>query len=166
MCSVPSGSDSRRAPVRAASAVVPFGDGHLVVSDDATHAAWFRAGTATPVRLLSPIGGEDVFDEASGTKQLKPDLEAACQVMVHGAPAALVLGSGSSPARMRWCLLRLEHGRPRAVVADMTSVYATVAAALSVDLDLLNLEGACIVGNTLRWFHRGLPSGRANPRGA
>jgi hypothetical protein len=146
------------APVRAASAVVPFGDGHLVVSDDATHAAWFRAGTATPVRLLPPIGGDDVFDEASGTKQLKPDLEAACQVMVYGAPAALVLGSGSSPARMRWCLLRLEHGRPRAVVADMTSVYATVAAALSVDLDLLNLEGACIVGNTLQWFHRGLPS--------
>src|SRR5688572_22392463 len=85
------------APVRAASAVVPFGDGHLVVSDDATHAAWFRAGTATPVRLHPPIGGDDVFDEASGTKQLKPDLEAACQVMVHGAPAALVMGSGSSP---------------------------------------------------------------------
>jgi len=146
------------APVRAASAVVPFGDGHLVVSDDATHAAWFRAGTATPVRLLPPIGGNDVFDDASGTKQLKPDLEAACQVSVHGAPAALVMGSGSSLARMQWCLLRLEDGRPRAVVADMTHVYATVAAALAVDLDLLNLEGACIVGDTLRWFHRGLPS--------
>lgn len=146
------------APVRAASAVVPFGEGHLVVSDDATRAAWFREGTATPVRLLPPVGGHDVFDEASGTKHLKPDLESACQVEVDGAPAALVMGSGSSPARMQWCLLRLQDGRPSAVVADMTPVYAAVAAALAIDLELLNLEGACIVGNTLRWFHRGLPS--------
>ena len=145
-------------PVRAASAVVPFGDGHLVVSDDGTLAAWFRDGTATPVRLLPPVGGHDVFEEASGTKHLKPDLETACQVRVHGAPAALVMGSGSSPARMRWCLLRLTDGVPTPVVADMTPVYAAVAAALGVDLELLNLEGACIVGDTLRWFHRGLPS--------
>jgi hypothetical protein len=145
-------------PVRAASAVVPFGDGHLVVSDDGTLAAWFRDGTVTPVRLLPPVGGHDVFEEASGTKHLKPDLETACQVRVHGAPAALVMGSGSSPARMRWCLLRLTDGVPTPVVADMTPVYAAVAAALGVDLELLNLEGACIVGDALRWFHRGLPS--------
>lgn len=146
------------APVRAASAVVPFGDGHLVVSDDATHAAWFRDGTSTRVRLLPPVNGHEVFDEASGTKHLKPDLETACLVEVDGAPAALVMGSGSSPARMQWCLLRLEDGRPRAVVADMAPVYAAAAAALAVDLELLNLEGACIVGNTMQWFHRGLPS--------
>jgi hypothetical protein len=145
-------------PVRAASAVVPFGDGHLVLSDDATCAAWFREGAATRVRLLPPIAGHDAFDEASGTKQLKPDLEAACQVLVNGAPSALVMGSGSSPGRMQWCLLRLEDGRPRAVAADMTPVYATVAAALAVDRDLLNLEGACVVGDTLLWFQRGLPS--------
>jgi hypothetical protein len=146
------------APVRAASAVLPFGEGHLVVSDDATHAAWFRTGTATLVRLVPPVNGHEVFDEASGTKHLKPDLEAACQVEVGGAPAALVMGSGSSPARMRWCLLRLEDGRPNVVVADMTQVYAAAAAALGIDHELLNLEGACIVGDVLRWFNRGLPS--------
>lgn len=145
-------------PVRAASAVVPLGTGHLVVSDDATRAAWFRGGTATPVRLLPAVDGHDEFDEASGTKHLKPDLEVACQVEVDGAPAALVMGSGSSPARMRWCLVRLRGGRPQVVVADMTPVYAAAAAALGVDLDLLNLEGGCVVGDTLRWFHRGLPS--------
>jgi hypothetical protein len=145
-------------PVRAASAVVPFGDGHLVVSDDSTVAAWFRDGTATPVRLLPPVDGHDLFEEASGTKHLKPDLETACQVRVQGASAALVMGSGSSPARMRWCLLRLADGRPTAVVADMAPLYAAVAAALAVGVELLNLEGACIVGDTLRWFHRGLPS--------
>ena len=94
----------------------------------------------------------------SGTKHMKPDFEAACQVTVDGAPAALIMGSGSSPARMRWSLLRLEHGEPRAVVADMTQVYSAVAAALSVDAEVLNMEGACTVGGALRWYHRGLPS--------
>ena len=40
----------------------------------------------------------------------------------------------------------------------MAQVYAAAAAALDVDLDALNLEGACVVGRSLRWFHRGLPS--------
>jgi hypothetical protein len=145
-------------PVRAASAVVALGDGHLVVSDDATHGAWFREGTATPVRLLPPVEGHDVFDEASGTKHLKPDLETACQVEVDGARAVLVMGSGSSSARMRWCVLRLREGRPTTVATEMAPLYAAVADALAVDLDLLNLEGACLVGGALRWFHRGLPS--------
>ncbi len=146
------------APVRSASAVVPFGGGFLVVPDDATHAAWFREDTVTAVRLLPPVAGLELFDSASGTKHLKPDLEAACQVTVDGAPAALVLGSGSSPARMRWSLVRLDHGEPRAVAADMTPVYAAVATAMSLDAEVLNLEGACIVGGALRWYHRGLPS--------
>jgi hypothetical protein len=59
---------------------------------------------------------------------------------------------------MRWCLLRLEDVRPVTVVADMAQVYRAAADVLAVDLDQLNLEGACIVGGTLRWFHRGLPS--------
>jgi hypothetical protein len=145
-------------PVRAASAVVPFEDGHLVVSDDATHGAWLREDEVTPVRLLPPVEGHDVFDEASGTKHLKPDLETACRVTVEGSHAALVMGSGSSPARMRWSLLRLRDGRPDVVVAEMREVYAAVAEVLSVDLEHLNLEGACLVGDALRWFHRGLPS--------
>jgi hypothetical protein len=146
------------APVRAASAVVPFAGGFLVVPDDATHAAWFRERSVTAVRLLPPIDGHDFFSEASGTKHLKPDLEAACHLTVEGVPAALIMGSGSSPARKRWVLLRLERGEPRAVVADMTPVYASVADALSVKPEDLNMEGACIIGDTLRWFHRGRPS--------
>lgn len=147
------------APVRAASAVVPFGDGQLVVSDDGTHAAWFRGGSdATRVRLLPPVERHEEFDEKSGTKHLKPDLETACQVFPQGGAAVLAMGSGSSPRRMRWCLLRLVGTTPDVVVGDMEPVYAAVAGALSIELDQLNLEGACIVGRSLRWFHRGLPS--------
>jgi hypothetical protein len=145
-------------PVRAASAVAPWGGGHLVVSDDATHASWFRDGTVTSVRLLPPVDGNEVFDERSGTKHLKPDLEAACPVEVDGVPALLMMGSGSSPARTRWCLLRNGAGGPTVQVADMAPVYATVAARLGVGADVLNMEGACVVDGVLRWFHRGLPS--------
>ncbi len=78
------------APVRAASGVARFGDGFLVAQDDATHAAWFSDGPATPVRLLPPSEGRDTFDEASGTKHLKPDLEAACEVTTHDASRCVV----------------------------------------------------------------------------
>ncbi len=146
------------APVRAASAVVPFAGGFLVVSDDATHAAWFHERSVTAVRLLPPMDGHDLFSDVTGTKHLKPDLEAACVLTVGGAPAALIMGSGSSPARMRWVLLRLEQGQPRAIVADMTAVYASVVDALAVEPAELNLEGACVIGDSLRWYHRGRPS--------
>jgi len=146
-------------PVRAASAVVRFGDGRLVVSDDATHAAWFRPGAEpTRMRLLPPVEGHEVFDEESGTKVLKPDLETACRVEVDGEEAVLVMGSGSSPRRMTWCLLRVVDGVPDVTHTRMSELYADVARALDVDPDDLNLEGACVVGRSLRWFHRGLPS--------
>jgi hypothetical protein len=145
-------------PVRAASAVSRFGDGFLVVQDDATHAAWFVDGRATAVRLLPPVEGLEAFDEPSATKHLKPDLEAACAIFDGADPAVLVMGSGSSSARMRWVLLTLDRGRPHTRVVDMTELYRVVAEALEVPLDALNLEGACVLGRTLRWFHRGLPS--------
>jgi len=37
-------------------------------------------------------------------------------------------------------------------------VYSAVAAAMSVDAEVLNMEGACTVDGALRWFHRGLPT--------
>ncbi|WP_182377515.1 hypothetical protein [Nocardioides sp. WS12] len=145
-------------PVRAASAVAPFGAGFLVVQDDATHAAWCTPDRVTAVRLLDPVEGLDTFEKHSGTKHLKPDLEAACPLEIDGRPAVLMMGSGSSAARMRWVLVVLEDGQPGVTVTDMTPLYATVAEQLQVDPDVLNLEGSCLVGGKLRWFHRGLPA--------
>ena len=59
---------------------------------------------------------------------------------------------------MRWCLLRLDDGGPDVVVTDMARTYARAAAVLGVEPDELNLEGACVVGDSMRWFHRGLPA--------
>ena len=140
-------------PVRAASAIAPYGDGWLVAQDDATHACWLRDGEGIPLRLLPSVGGHEVFAEVEGTKHLKPDLESACVV----PDGVLLLGSGSTPARMTAVLLG-PHGDAHPDVADLSALYAAVANALLVAPDDLNLEGACVVGATLRWFHRGRPS--------
>jgi hypothetical protein len=146
------------APVRAASAIAHFGTGWLIAQDDATHAAWWRDGAVTPVRLLPPVEGHDVFDSASGNKHLKPDLEAATEMHIDGESAVLLLGSGSASERMRASLMRLDQGQPRSTVTDLSPLYAKVAKLLGVvEPDELNMEGACVVGDSLRWFQRGLP---------
>lgn len=145
-------------PVRAASAIAPFGDGFLVAQDDTTHAAWCTPEATTAIRLLPAVEGLDTFEKHAGTKHLKPDLEAACAFEIDGRPAVLMMGSGSSTARMRWVLVALTDGRPQVSVTDMTPLYAAVATALEVDADVLNLEGACLVAGSIRWFQRGLPA--------
>jgi hypothetical protein len=142
-------------PVRAASAIAPLGDGWLIVQDDATHAAWWRSGSVTAVRVVDPVDGLEVFSSAAGTKHLKPDFEAACAVSVNGAGGVLLLGSGSTGARMRASLVTMGAAGPAFTVAGLEPVYRKVAAALGLRDDQLNLEGACVVGDRLRWFQRG-----------
>ncbi|MBM7807850.1 hypothetical protein JOD57_003687 [Geodermatophilus bullaregiensis] len=142
-------------PVRAASGIAPLGDGWLVVQDDATSAAWRRAGSVTPVRVLPPVEGHDVFAEAAGTKHLKPDLEVACPAEVDGEPAVLLLGSGSSPRRTRGVLVRFEDGRPVARATELGPLYERVVAVLGLPRDQLNLEGGSRSGGTVRWYQRG-----------
>ena len=143
------------APVRAASAVARFHEGFLVAQDDATHAAWLRGEQAERVRLLPPEQGLETFDEESGTKHLKPDLEAAFEVTVDDREGVLLLGSGSSPQRTRWSYVHHRASGTHHRVADMTALYAVVARVLDVEIGQLNMEGACVLGQTLRWFHRG-----------
>lgn len=137
------------APVRAASAVAAHGGGWLVAQDDATHAAWWRDDAVERRRVFPPVEGLDVFDEAAGTKHLKPDVEAACAV----PGGVLLLGSGSTAARTRGALV--PAGGAAARVVDLAAVQHEVARALGLPRDLLNLEGACLVGDVLRWFQRG-----------
>ena len=141
-------------PVRAASGVARYGAGWLVVQDDATHGCVWENGAGRALRLVGPVDGHDTFEEASGTKALKPDLEA---VVALPGGRTLVLGSGSTPARMRCVLL----SQSTVQVAGLAPVYARVAELLEVPADQLNLEGATVVGDTLRWFQRGLPAAGA-----
>lgn len=149
------------APVRAASGIATLGEGWVVVQDDANHVAWWQGARVVPVRAFPPADGLDTFSEAEGTKHLKPDLEAACAVpeALVGAPAVLLLGSGSLPARMRGALLTVGADRqspPQVTSGALDGLYPVVARALGIELDQVNLEGACVVGDALRWFQRGL----------
>lgn len=146
---------STGAPVRAASAIAPFGDGWLVAQDDATHAAWHRPGGTTPVRVLPAVDGHEVFSSAAGTKHLKPDFEAACEIEADGGAGVLLLGSGSTRARMRSSFVTSTAAGPSFAVADLTGLYDAVAGALDTPAGHLNLEGACRRGDRLRWFQRG-----------
>lgn len=142
-------------PVTAASGIAPLGDGWVVAQDDSTIAAWLHDGVVTPVRVLPPVEGFDRFSEAAGTKRLKPDLEVACPAEVDGEPAVLLLGSGSTPLRMRGVLVRLAGGHPHAAAGELGPLYAAVAARLGIPLEHVNLEGASRHGDTVRWFNRG-----------
>jgi hypothetical protein len=142
-------------PVTAASGIAPLGPGWLVVQDDATVAGWLRDSRVVPVRVLPPVDGLDRFSEAAGTKHLKPDLEVACPAEVDGAPAVLVLGSGSTPRRMRGALVRRADDGFRVEAAELGPLYERVAALLELSMDRLNLEGASRHRDTVRWFNRG-----------
>ena len=142
-------------PVTAASGVAPLGDGWLIAQDDATFAAWRRGGSVVPVRVLPPVDGHDRFSTAAGTKQFKPDLEGACPAEVDGQPAVLLLGSGSTPRRMRGAVVRLVDGQPVVTAGELGPLYARVAQLLGLPGKHLNLEGACRQGETVRWFSRG-----------
>jgi hypothetical protein len=141
-------------PVRAASGIAHYDDGWLVVQDDATHGCVWKDGVGRSLRLLSPVQGHDTFDEASGTKALKPDLEA---VVSLPDGRTLALGSGSTSERMR-CVLLSEASIQ---VAGLLPVYARIIELLDIAPEQLNLEGATVVGDDLRWFQRGLPSAGA-----
>ncbi len=143
-------------PVTAASGIAPLGeDGWVITQDDATTAAWRRGGSVTPLRVLPPVEGHDHFTEAAGTKKYKPDLEVACPAEVDGEPAVLLLGSGSTPRRMRGVLVRLEDGEPVVQDGDLAALYERVARALGRPVEHLNLEGASRHESVIRWFNRG-----------
>ncbi len=142
-------------PVTAASGISPLGPGWLVAQDDATVAAWLHGRRVAPVRLLPPVEGLDRFGEAAGTKHLKPDLEVACPAEVDGEPAVVVLGSGSTPRRMRGVLVRRSGAGFQVEPAELGPLYASVAAELGLPVEHLNLEGASRHGGTVRWFNRG-----------
>lgn len=154
-------------PVRAASGVASFGSGWLIAQDDAVHAAWWRpdADRVEPVRVLPSREGEETFSEAEGTKHIKPDLEAACQVRHRNQEAVIMLGSGSLPPRTIGVLVsRGPDGAPTSQRADLSSLYERIRLRLGLADGELNVEGACVVGRDLRCFQRGhgptgVPSG-------
>lgn len=146
-------------PVRAASGMARFAGGWLVVQDDGTHAAFVNPdGAVASLRIFPPVEGLDHFAEHDGTKHLKPDLEAACEVPTSTGSAVVVLGSGSTAARCRGALISSAVGDPSVTWADLGPLYQQAMAVLGLDPAQVNFEGLSVGrpdGRTLRWFNRG-----------
>ena len=143
--------EGRPAHVSSASGVVRRGDVVYVIGDDLLSLAEFHLSSPAPGVLRRALEGEALPADEQARKDLKPDLEALTVLPpAAGAPygTLLGLGSGSGEGRDRAFAWPLEpdgtlHGDPRAI--DLGPLYELLAS----QVDDLNVEGACVMGDRL-----------------
>ncbi|MDB4951357.1 MAG: hypothetical protein JWM27_4006 [Gemmatimonadetes bacterium] len=149
----------RPAHVRSASGIVRVGGRLMVVQDDASFVAIIQRDTLAVSSLTLPAGvdGRRQFDDGRGNKHRKLDLEAATVAPdVDGRPMVLAFGSGSLPARERILLVRdCESPHPQPALVNASALYAALRAETAFAGSELNVEGATLVGSTVRLFNRG-----------
>jgi hypothetical protein len=142
--------------VSSASGVARRGDFVYVIGDDLLSLAVFRMSDPAPGELRRVFPGELPADD-DARKKLKPDLEALTLLPPYeGVPygALLGLGSGSKEGRDRaftWDLASdgSLRGEPR--IVDLAPLYRMLAE----QVEHLNIEGACVMGERLWLLHRG-----------
>lgn len=145
----------RPLPVSAASGLVRLGAASYVIADDELSLVVLPDdGPDGAVRLLPGA----LPEAPSERKRHKPDLEALCR-WPAGGDALLALGSGSTAARHRGCLvIPVPEDMSKTTVEpiDLSPLHAHLAA----HLPALNLEGAAAIGDVLYLVQRG--NGRGN----
>ena len=135
--------------VAGASGVVRRGDFVYVIGDDLTALAVFRVGRPDPGELRPVFAGERFAS--------KPDVEALTLLPPsdgHPYGMLLGLGSGSGEGRDRGFFWSLDadgalHREPQTV--DLAPLYGR----LGREVEHLNIEGACVMGERLWLMHRG-----------
>lgn len=161
----PDALTGRPGHVRAGSSLVAWSEGLGVVQDDANFLAVVELGgekgeaRVRAVALPADATGRRLFDERSGTKAAKMDLEAA--VALDGETVALI-GSGSTVRRDRIAVVG-KGGSVR--VVDAHALYESFRALKEFSGSELNIEGATRVSDVLRFFNRknGAPKGQVLP---
>jgi len=158
----------RPAYVRSASGITRVAGAIAVVQDDANFVAVVDAATglAWAITLPAGEGGLRQFDDLRGNKRFKLDLESCVTVDDgNGREMLLAFGSGSLPARERIVLARaIESEDADAQIIDASALYASFHAAPAFSGSELNVEGAAVLGGTLRLFNRGNGAARAELR--
>jgi hypothetical protein len=159
----------RPAHVRSASGLARVAGCIAAVQDDANFVAVIdpETGLARAVTLPAGEGGVRQFDDLRGNKRFKLDLE-CCVPVDDGGEREMLLafGSGSLPARERIVLVRgVDSDDPQAEVIDASALYAAFHACREFSGSELNVEGAAVLGGTLRLFNRGngAPKGELRP---
>ena len=161
----------RSAHVRAGSGLVWAGPRLMIVQDDANFVALVdpASGTVTARTLPAGDGGRRQFDDASGNKAHKLDLEAVVSIPPgDGGPLAVAFGSGSTSRRERVVTLRgVEEadGHELVAVHAAAAFYEQLRASIPFAGSELNIEGAVYLprasGGRLRLFNRGNGARRA-----
>lgn len=135
--------------VRAASAVRRVGGELWIVQDDVNAVAIYAGGEVRAVLLPPGVNGARSFSEERGNKRHKLDLEASV-VLPDGR--LLAFGSGSTAARERVVTMApdgavtVHHGAP---------LYAAMRQNHGFSGSELNIEGAVVLGDVLRFLQRG-----------
>ena len=139
--------------VRAASSVRRHSGRLVIVQDDVNALAILDPASGWVQPLLLPAGpdGTRVFDDVRGTKRFKLDLEASV-VLPDGRLVAF--GSGSSQHREKIVTVSERKGAlPQLLRSD--ELYRSLRAHTDDRGARLNVEGAVILGQTLRLLQRG-----------
>lgn len=148
--------EGQHARVSSASGVVRRGDFVYVIGDDLLSLAVFRMSSPEPGKLRRALPGTLPAGEQQ-RKSAKPDLEALTLLPPsEGDPYGMLLGlgSGSGAGRDRGFAWSLEadgalRGEPQ--VVDLGPLYRL----LGEQVERLNVEGACVMGERLWLLHRG-----------
>ncbi len=154
---VDAAEEPQRPPhIASASGVVRRGDFIYVIGDERLFLGVFQASDPGPGRLVRALSGSLPADD-DARKEKKPDLEALTVLPPfpgHAFGALLGLGSGSGPGRDRgfaWALAADGSLRGEVSEIDLAPLYRM----LGEQVNELNIEGACVMGDRLWLLHRG-----------
>ncbi|HVJ14570.1 MAG TPA: hypothetical protein VM686_03980, partial [Polyangiaceae bacterium] len=146
-------ADDRPAFVRAASGLCWFGDELCIVQDDTSFLALFSAQRGLRcLPLPRGAGGRRRFEDALGNRLHKPDLEALVTVPTARGPRLLAFGSGSLP--LREVVAVIDPGSGQAEFIGAMTFCQRLRDTLELGPDDLNVEGAALLGDRLRFFQR------------
>jgi hypothetical protein len=150
-------ADDRPAHIRAASGLAVVAGSLAVIQDDSNFVALLDPSApdrAEAIRLPAGSDGRRQFDDGRGNKHLKLDLE-ACVAEPGPVPRLIALGSGSSPARESVLVVEWVHGAPDPTLFAVPAIYDALRREPAFAGNELNIEGAVLLGSSIRLFGRG-----------
>jgi hypothetical protein len=140
--------------VRSGSSLHLHDDALVLVQDDANFIALVEPAGRQVTTWTLPAGPDArrQFDDVRGNKRDKLDLEAAIVLPDH---RLIAFGSGSSARRETIVLLDLSAAGQDPALVHAPSFYAALRARPAFAGSELNVEGAVLLGNSIRLFNRG-----------
>jgi hypothetical protein len=151
-------SHDRPAHVRAGSSLARVPGGIALVQDDANFVAVVEPETGLARAIALPAGqdGRRQFDTGRGNKEHKLDLEACFSAVVNAETVLVAFGSGSTSRREQVVIVSdWAAADPQVRVVPIPEFYALLRDEPAFAAPRLNIEGAVLLGDTLRLFARG-----------